>query len=49
MRYAKAICVYLEYDYEVNEAFEIITDSLQDKYISFEAEIVSQITDYIKD
>lgn len=49
MTYAKAICVYIEYDYEVNEAFEIITDALQDKYISYEAEIVSAITDYIKD
>lgn len=47
MKYSKVICVYIEYDYEVNEAFEIITDALQDKYISFDAEIVSQITDYI--
>ena len=47
MGYAKVICVYIENESEVNKALEIITDSLQDKCIYADTEVITQITDYI--
>lgn len=46
MNYAKVICVYLEYEYDLKESLEAITDVLSDKYISFTTDVVSEITDY---
>lgn len=47
MKYSKVICVYIEDNDEVDIALEEITSALEYNNISFNTEVVTQITDYI--
>ena len=46
MKYSKVICVYIENESEVNEAFSEVVSTLEYNDISFSAEVISEITDY---
>ena len=46
MKYAKVICVYIENESEVNEAFSEVVSTLEYNDISFSAEVISEVTDY---